>query len=32
VLRALRQHEELLRSGALIVIESIDFRARILPI
>lgn len=32
VLRALHQHEELLRSGALIVIEATDFRARILPI
>jgi predicted nuclease of predicted toxin-antitoxin system len=32
VLRALRQHEELLKAGVLIVIETADFRARILPI
>jgi predicted nuclease of predicted toxin-antitoxin system len=32
VLRALRQYEELLKSGALIVVEAADLRARILPI
>jgi predicted nuclease of predicted toxin-antitoxin system len=32
VLRALRQHEALLRSGALVVIEPADSRVRILPI
>jgi predicted nuclease of predicted toxin-antitoxin system len=32
VLRAIRQHEELLSKGALIVIEPSDFRIRILPI
>jgi predicted nuclease of predicted toxin-antitoxin system len=32
VLRALRQHAELLESGALIVIEPADYRVRILPI
>ena len=32
VLRALHQHEKLLEAGALIVIETADFRARILPI
>jgi predicted nuclease of predicted toxin-antitoxin system len=32
VLRALRQHQDLLESGALVVIEPADFRVRILPI
>ena len=32
VLRALRQHEALLMTGALVVIEPADFRVRILPI
>lgn len=32
VLRALRQHQDLLESGALIVIEPAHFRVRILPI
>jgi predicted nuclease of predicted toxin-antitoxin system len=32
VLRALRQHQNLLESGALVVIEPADFRVRVLPI
>ena len=32
VIRALRQHQDLLESGALVVIEPADFRVRILPI
>lgn len=32
VLRALRQHQALLESGALVVIEPAGFRVRILPI
>ena len=32
VLRALRQHHDLLESGALVVIEPANFRVRILPI
>lgn len=32
VLRALNQHQDLLQSGALVVIEPADFRVRILPI
>lgn len=32
VVRALRQHQDLLESGALVVIEPADFRVRILPI
>lgn len=32
VLRALRQHQDILESGALIVIEPAYFRVRILPI
>jgi predicted nuclease of predicted toxin-antitoxin system len=32
VLSALRQHRELLESGALVVIEPANFRVRILPI
>jgi predicted nuclease of predicted toxin-antitoxin system len=32
VLRALRQHQDLLNSGALVVIDPSDFRVRILPI
>jgi predicted nuclease of predicted toxin-antitoxin system len=32
VLRALRQHQDVLMSGALVVIEPADFRVRILPI
>jgi predicted nuclease of predicted toxin-antitoxin system len=32
VLRALRQHQALLDSGALVVVEPTDFRVRILPI
>ncbi|MFL6196657.1 MAG: DUF5615 family PIN-like protein [Thermoanaerobaculia bacterium] len=32
VFRALQQHWDLLKSGALIVIEPADFRVRILPI
>jgi predicted nuclease of predicted toxin-antitoxin system len=32
VLRALRQHQDLLMLGALVVIESAAFRVRILPI
>ncbi len=32
VLRALRQHHDLLESGALVVIEPADFRVRVLPI
>lgn len=32
VLRALRQHRDVLESGALIVIEPAHFRVRILPI
>jgi predicted nuclease of predicted toxin-antitoxin system len=32
VLRALRQHCDLLESGALVVIEPANFRVRILPI
>jgi predicted nuclease of predicted toxin-antitoxin system len=32
VLRALRQLEDQLRAGALVVIEPSDFRIRILPI
>jgi predicted nuclease of predicted toxin-antitoxin system len=32
VLRALNQHQDLLRAGALVVIEPADFRVRILPI
>jgi predicted nuclease of predicted toxin-antitoxin system len=32
VLRALRQHEDLLKAGALVVIEPAGFRVRILPI
>lgn len=32
VLRALRQHHDLLESGALVVIEPASFRVRILPI
>jgi predicted nuclease of predicted toxin-antitoxin system len=32
VLRALSQHQDLLKSGALVVIEPANFRIRILPI
>jgi predicted nuclease of predicted toxin-antitoxin system len=32
VIRALRQHQDLLESGALVVIEPADFRVRVLPI
>lgn len=32
VIRALRQHQDLLESGALVVVEPADFRVRILPI
>jgi predicted nuclease of predicted toxin-antitoxin system len=32
VLRALRQHQDRLMSGSLVVIEPADFRVRILPI
>ena len=32
VLRALRQHRDPLESGALVVIDPVDFRVRILPI
>jgi len=32
VLRALRQHQDRLMSGALVVVEPADFRVRILPI
>lgn len=32
VLRALHQHQDLLESGALVVIEPASFRVRILPI
>jgi len=32
VARALRQHEKLLETGVLIVIETADFRSRVLPI
>jgi hypothetical protein len=32
VIRALDQHKESLQSGALVVIDPEDFRARILPI
>jgi predicted nuclease of predicted toxin-antitoxin system len=32
VIRALDQHKEALQSGALVVIDPDDFRARILPI
>jgi predicted nuclease of predicted toxin-antitoxin system len=32
VLRALRENQEVLQSGALVVIDAEDFRARILPI
>lgn len=32
VIRALRQHHDLLESGALVVIEPADFRVRVLPI
>jgi predicted nuclease of predicted toxin-antitoxin system len=32
VLRALRENQEALRSGALVVIDPEDFRVRILPI
>jgi predicted nuclease of predicted toxin-antitoxin system len=32
VLRALRENQEALRTGALVVIDPEDFRVRILPI
>jgi predicted nuclease of predicted toxin-antitoxin system len=32
VVQALRQHDELLAAGALIVIDPAEFKARILPI